>query len=91
MNFPDYDGPIPMVTSTRIQVQKDLTPGDISQLVAQGALTKEPNLEGWLRSTFRIPAPRSLYDALKARKKLKDAEETIGVTLSDEGEEETNE
>lgn len=91
MNFPDYDGPIPMVTSTRIQVQKDLTPGDISQLVAQGALTKEPNLEGWLRSTFRIPAPRSLYDALKARKKLKDAEETIGVTLSDEGEEAANE
>lgn len=82
--FPDYDGPLPLITSTRIQVQKDLTPGDVSQLVAQGALTKEPNLEGWLRSTFRIPAPRPLVEALKAKKKLKEAEAREGVTLGPE-------
>ena len=74
LNFPDFDGTLPLVTSTRIQVQKDLTPGDISQLAAQGVLTKEPNLEGWVRSTFRIPAPRDLFDALKAKKKLREAE-----------------
>lgn len=86
LNFPEYDGTLPLVTATRIQVQKDLTPGDISQLAAQGVLTKEPNLEGWVRSTFRIPAPRDLYDALKAKKKLKEAEAEIGVSLSPDGE-----
>lgn len=83
LNFPEYDGTLPLVTSTRIQVQKDLTPGDISQLAAQGVLTKEPNLEGWVRSTFRIPAPRDLFDALRAKKKLREAEEEMGVTLTD--------
>lgn len=82
--FPGYDGPVPLITSTRIQVQKDLTPGDVSQLAAQGVLTKEPNLEQWVRSTFRIPAARSLYEALKAKKSLTDAEEELGVTLSGE-------
>lgn len=82
--FPDYDGPVPLITSTRIQVQKDLTPGDVSQLTAQGVLTKEPNLEQWVRSTYRIPAARSLYEALKAKKSLSDAEQEIGVTLSDD-------
>lgn len=82
--FPDYEGPLPLVTSTRIQVQKDLTPGDISQLAAQGVLTKEPNLEGWVRSTFRIPKARELFDALKAKKNLRDAEQAIGVSLSDD-------
>lgn len=81
--FPEYDGPLPLITSTRIQVQKDLTPGDISQLVAQGVLTKEPNLEGWVRSTFRIPSPRSLIEALKAKRALREAEEREGVTLTD--------
>lgn len=86
LNFPNYSGTLPMVTSTRIQVQKDLTPGDVSQLAAQGVLTKEPNLEGWVRSTFRIPAARSLFEALKAKKKLKEAEEESGVTLSEDAE-----
>ncbi|WP_165164919.1 hypothetical protein [Corynebacterium qintianiae] len=84
--FPDYDGPMPMVTSTRIQVQKDLTPGDVSQLAAQGVLTKEPNLEQWVRSTFRIPAARSLYEALKAKKSLQKAEAEEGVKLVDDSE-----
>lgn len=81
--FPDYDGPVPLVTSTRIQVQKDLTPGDISQLAAQGVLTREPNLEGWVRSTFRIPKARSLFEAVKDRKKLREVEESEGVTLTE--------
>ncbi len=80
--FPDYDGPVPFVTSTRIQVQKDLTPGDISQLAAQKVLTLEPNLEQWVRSTFRIPRARSLFEALKDRKALKEAEAEEGVTIS---------
>lgn len=80
--FPDYSGPLPLITSTRIQVQKDLTPGDISQLAAQGVLTREPNLEGWVRSTFRIPKARSLFEAVKDRKKLREVEEAEGVTLS---------
>lgn len=84
INFPDYEGTIPLVTSTRIQVQKDLTPGDISQLAAQGVLTKEPNLEGWVRSTFRIPSPRSLFEAVKEKKKLREVEQQEGVTLSGE-------
>lgn len=84
--FPYYDGPVPLITSTRIQVQKDLTPGDVSQLAAQGVLTKEPNLEQWVRSTFRIPAARSLYEALKAKKSLSDAEQEMGVTLTPESE-----
>ena len=84
--FPYYDGPVPLITSTRIQVQKDLTPGDLSQLAAQGVLTKEPNLEQWVRSTFRIPAARSLYEALKAKKSLSDAEQEMGVTLTPESE-----
>ena len=82
--FPDYTGTMPLVTSTRIQVQKDLTPGDVSQLAAQGVLTKEPNLEGWVRSTFRIPKARSLFEALDAKKKLRDAEQEKGVTLADD-------
>lgn len=82
--FPGYDGPLPLVTSTRIQVQKDLTPGDLSQLAAQGLLTKEPNIEGWIRSTFRIPPPRTLFEALKSKKALKEAEAQEGVTLSDD-------
>ena len=82
--YPDYDGPVPLITSTRIQVQKDLTPGDVSQLAAQGVLTKEPNLEQWVRSTYRIPAARSLYEALKAKKSLSDAEQEIGVTITGE-------
>lgn len=80
--FPGYDGPVPFVTSTRIQVQKDLTPGDISQLAAQGVLTKEPNLEQWVRSTFRIPKARTLFEAIKDRKALKEAEAQEGVTVS---------
>lgn len=88
--FPDYDGPAPLITSTRIQVQKDLTPGDISQLAAQGVLTKEPNLEGWVRSTFRIPKARSLFEAFKDRKKLREAEQREGVTLSGEPQEEVD-
>lgn len=82
--FPEYSGVLPMVTSTRIQVQKDLSPGDISQLAAQGVLTKEPNLEAWVRSTFRIPKARELVEALRARKQLHDAEQQFGVTLSGE-------
>ena len=82
VSFPGYDGPVPLITSTRIQVQKDLTPGDVSQLAAQGVLTKEPNLEQWVRSTYRIPAARSLYEALKAKKSLSDAEQEIGVTIT---------
>ena len=49
-------------------------------------LTKEPNLEQWVRSTFRIPAARSLYEALKAKKSLSDAEQELGVTLTPESE-----
>lgn len=80
--FPEYDGPVPFVTSTRIQVQKDLTPGDISQLAAQKVLTLEPNLEQWVRSTFRIPKARTLFEAIKDRKALKLAEVQEGVTVS---------
>lgn len=80
--FPEYDGPTPFITSTRIQVQKDLTPGDLSQLAAQGVLTREPNLEQWVRSTFRIPKARTLFEALKDRKDLLKAEEREGVSLS---------
>lgn len=87
--FPDYEGPLPFITSTRIQVQKDLTPGELSQLAAQGLITKEPNVEGWIRSTFRIPAPRSLYEALKAKKSLKKAEDDLGVSLTDDAEPDT--
>ena len=39
-----------------------------------------------MRSTFRIPAPRDLFDALKAKKKLREAEEEMGVTLTPESE-----
>lgn len=85
--FPDYDGPTPFITSTRIQVQKDLAPGDVAQLAAQGVLTKEPVLESWIRSTFRIPPARTLFEALKAKKSLKEAEEQVGVKLVGDGEE----
>ena len=84
--FPEYEGPTPFITSTRIQVQKDLTPGDISQLAAQGVLTKEPNLEQWVRSSFRIPKARSLFEALKDKKVLTDAEEKLGVSLNPDNE-----
>nr|DAI75396.1 MAG TPA: Portal protein [Caudoviricetes sp.] len=88
--FPEYEGPTPFITSTRIQVQKDLTPGDISQLAAQGVLTKEPNLEQWVRSSFRIPKARSLFEALKAKKSLSDAEEEMGVSLTSSGDDEND-
>ncbi|QQB47603.1 hypothetical protein I6I10_06985 [Corynebacterium glucuronolyticum] len=37
-----------------------------------------------MRSTFRIPKARELFDALKAKKNLRDAEQAIGVSLSDD-------
>lgn len=80
--FPEHDGPLPLITSTRIQVQKDLTPGDLSQLAAQGILTKEPNLESWVRSTFRIPSARSLAEAIKAKEDRQKMEQEKGVALS---------
>lgn len=82
--YPDYDGPVPMLTFTPIAAKKELAPGDVAQLANSGVLTLEPNLEAWLRQNFDIPAARSLFEALQAKKVLQDAEQETGVTLSDE-------
>ncbi len=49
-------------------------------------LTKDPNLEQWVRSSFRIPKARSLFEALKDKKVLTDAEEKLGVSLTPDNE-----
>lgn len=79
--FPEYGGPSPLITFTPIAAKKDMAPGDIAQLVNAGALIREPNLEGWLRQNYDIPEARSLFDALQAQKSLQEAEESVGVTL----------
>lgn len=82
--FPEYDGPCPLITFTPIAAKKDISPGDLAQLVNAGALLKEPNLEAWLRQNFDIPEARTLFEALEAKQKLQAAEEESGVTLTDE-------
>lgn len=87
--FPDYDGPAPLLTFTPIAAKKQLPGGELAQLVAQGALLREPNLEQWIRQNYDIPAPRSLYEAIEDKKKRVEAEQAAGVTLSDEPIEDT--
>lgn len=82
LSFPNYEGTLPLIVSTRIQIQKDLSPGDISQLAAQKVLTLEPNLENWVRSIYRIPKVRPLSEALKAKKDRVDLEEQMGIKLA---------
>ncbi|WP_276652453.1 phage portal protein family protein [Corynebacterium vitaeruminis] len=80
--YPDYTGPVPLLTFTPIAAKKELAAGDLAQLANAGVLTKEPNLENWLRQNFDIPEARSLYEALQAKKDLQQAEQDVGVTLT---------
>ena len=81
--YPEYDGPVPLLTFTPIAAKKELAPGDIAQLANAGVFTLEPNLENWLRQNFDIPEARSLYEALQAKKALQEAEQDMGVSVSE--------
>lgn len=81
--FPEYEGPAPLITMTPIAANKELAPGDLAQLMNAGALIAEPNIEGWIRQNYDIPAPRPLSEALKAKKDRQELEEQVGVTLAD--------
>lgn len=82
--FPEYEGPAPLITMTPIAAKKEIAPGDLSQLANAGVLTKEPNVEGWVRQNYDIPASRSIEDALKAKSDREHLEEKFGVKLVDE-------
>lgn len=84
--YPDYDGPTPQITMTPVTAKKELSPGDLAQLVNAKLFTLEPNIEKWARQNFGIPAARSLYEALEDKKSLHEAEEQIGVSLKDTAE-----
>lgn len=84
--FPEYDGPAPLITMTPIAAKKELNPGDLSQMANAGLVTKEPNVEGWIRQNYDIPSARPLDEALEAKKKRVELEEELGVTLVDDPE-----
>lgn len=60
------DEPAPRIVCTDVGRRHDLSAEAINGLITSGAITADPDLEAYLRSTYRLP-PRSQEDAASGR------------------------
>lgn len=81
--FPEHDGLMPQLVFDPIASKKEITPGDLAQLLNSKAIFSDKDLEEDLRRRYTLPPKQKISDALRSKIDREKLEQDMGVALTE--------